>query len=206
MKINLLKVPVYYINLDKDTAKAEKLESLLYDIGFEQVERFAGTQIATPKVGCATSHQAILEKLKDHSGPFIILEDDASLAKLQKEIEVPEDADAVYLGNSRFGLYDNHGQLKVSAERVDDKLYRVYNMLGAHAILYLNNSYARFLANAISFNIDIKDNQDKVRASTMKYFNIYTLNTPFFYQEGKHEKVTRVKINKINLVDKAGAS
>lgn len=205
MKINLLKVPVYYINLDKDIEKAEKLESLLYDMGFEQVERFAGTQIATPKVGCATSHQAILEQLKDQPAPFIILEDDASLAKIQKEIDVPDNADAVYLGNSRFGLFDNYGQLKVSAERFDDKLYRVYNMLGAHAILYLNNSYPDFLAKAIPFNIDIKDNQDKVRASTMRYFNVYALDTPIFYQEGKHEKVTRVKMSKLNLVDKTRA-
>ena len=206
MKINLLTVPVYYINLDKDTQKAEKLEALLYDIGFTYVERFPGTQIATPKVGCATSHQAILDELKDHDGPFIVLEDDASLAKLQKEIDVPDDADAVYLGNSRFGLYNNYGHLKVSAEKFDDKLYRVYNMLGAHAILYLNNSYPEFLAKSILFNIDIKDNQDKVRASTMKYFNIYALDTPIFYQEGKHEKVTRVKMSKLNLVDRSGAS
>lgn len=75
-------------------------------------------------------------------------------------------------------------------------------MLGAHAILYLNPDYVKFLAQATSLMVRLKDNQDKSRAQTMKYFNVYAMNNPMFYQEGKHEKVTKKSISQMNVVGK----
>lgn len=203
MKINLYEIPIYYINLDKDTEKRERLESALFDLGFENVHRFAGHYSKERAVGCATSHNALLNKLKDLDTPFLVLEDDVEPAFLKSVIDnIPEDADALYLGNSAFGLWGSKGTLKISAKKENSTMYRIYNMLGAHAILYLNNDYVKFLARATSFMVDIKDNQDKSRAQTMKYFNVYAMDKPMFYQAGKHEKVTKVTISQLNKVGK----
>lgn len=201
MEINLYEVPIYYINLDKDVEKRERLEATLFDLGFENVHRFAGHYSKERAVGCATSHNALLNELKDMDTPFLVLEDDVQPAHLKSLIKnIPEDADALYLGNSAFGLWGPKGEKKIAAEKVNPNLYRIYNMLSAHAILYLNNDYVKFLAKATSLMVDLKDNQDKSRAQTMKYFNIYALNSPMFYQEGKHSKVTNISISQLNCV------
>lgn len=184
MKLNLLNIPVYIINLDKDKDKLVSAKSILKHMGFKDIRRFPGYQIDIPKLGCATSHNALLQILSEHEMPVIVVEDDINVNHgYQTEIEIPEDADAIYLGISRYGLYGNRGIRKISAEFIDHNLYRIYNMLGAHAILYLNNTYPQFLTQATAAMMKIPDNQDKARASTMKFFNVYALNRPMFYQD-----------------------
>jgi hypothetical protein len=39
MKINLLDIPVFYINMEKDVEKRENLESSLKKLGFKNVQR-----------------------------------------------------------------------------------------------------------------------------------------------------------------------
>lgn len=204
MKINLLDIPVIFINLDKDKDKRKAVESMLKAAGFKTIIRFPGYEIKTPKLGCATSHNAVLQKLISKKMPVLVLEDDVIITEdFEPEIEVPEDADAVYLGISRFGLYNNIGTSgKVAAERYDDKLYRIYNMLAAHAILYLNNEYPEFLKRATDFMISIQDNQDKARASTMKFFNVYAFSLPFFHQGNYNVRATKFDLSKLRLLGK----
>lgn len=197
MKINLPSVPVYIINLDKDTDKLKSATSALQNLGFTDIRRFPAYDIATPKLGCATSHNALLSMLSDHDMPVLVVEDDIEMNYgAIREFDIPEDADAVYLGVSRFGLYNNRGTRKISAERHDEHLYRIYNMLGAHAILYLNNSYPKFLVQATSKMMEVADNQDKARAGTLKFFNVYALDKPIFYQNNYNKLNTNFNISK----------
>lgn len=201
MKIDLRKVPVYFINLDAHAEKRERMERLLTKLGFVDIRRFPGADIKTPKLGCATSHNAILQIISSHDGPVLILEDDLSATPLQPlELDIPDDADAVYLGISKYGLYRGTGHLKVSAQKYDERFYRIYNMLGAHAILYLNNDYSKFLTKATNFMMSIEDNQDKSRASTMKFFNIYALNRPMFYQDNYNKTNTNFVLSRYESV------
>jgi len=73
--INLLNTPVYYINLDSDTEKSEKLQVMLGELGFKNVNRFSGIKEETKKVGVAKSHNALLKDLSGVIAPFIIFED-----------------------------------------------------------------------------------------------------------------------------------
>lgn len=191
-KIALQDLPVFYINLDRHKEKSDSLEKLLVHHGFKDVHRFAGIEHTHKKMGVALSHLKILEELRDHNTPFLILEDDVRVYKMISELEVPDNADAFYLGHSYFGLYGSKGIRKVSAERFDNNLFKVYNMLAAHAIVYFNSEYIKFLTNAIKFNISIETNQDKSRANTMKFFNIYANRDPVFYQTGAHMKATKI--------------
>jgi hypothetical protein len=204
MKINLTDIPVYIINLDKDVDKLASATSVLKHIGFKDIRRFPGYQIDTPKLGCATSHNALLQILSGHDMPVIVVEDDINVNYgYTKEFDIPDDADAVYLGVSKYGLYHGKGFRRISAEVYDENLYRLYNMLGAHAILYLNNTYPAFLTNATKAMMDIQDNQDKARASTMKFFNVYALDRPMFYQDNYNKLNTNFSISKYHsVVDK----
>lgn len=192
--VNLTDIPAYYINLDKDIEKRENVEKSLESLGFKNVNRFAGFQEDLKRVGVAKSHQALLRQLVESPTPFIVFEDDIQVGSFVDQIEVPSDADAFYLGNSIFGLYGGSGQRKVSVERVDRETFRLYNMLAAHAIVYFNKEYIKFLIQAIDFNLSIETNQDKARAETMKYWKIYGYHNPMFYQPGRHESFTRVAL------------
>jgi len=191
-KLNLQDIPVYIINLEQDTDKKEKILSVLTLAGFKNINWHPGVVAENKTVGVARSHNNLLKKLSNKDLPCLVLEDDVSIFDLKTTIEIPLDADAYYLGNSSWGLYGGAGKKKISVQKIDDNTYRIYNMLAAHAIVYLNKDYVRFLDQATSFNVSIKTNQDKARAETMKYWNVYSATRPMFYQNGRHEAATKI--------------
>lgn len=198
--LNLTHLPVYYINLKEDVEKSKNFEATMKDLGFKNVNRFDAIRDDLKRIGVAKSHNKLLKELSSQKTPFIIFEDDVDVSNFKPVISVPENADAFYLGNSMFGLYAGRGIRKVSAERYEEDVYRVYNMLAAHAIVYLNKDYVNFLAMATEFNISVETNQDKARAETMKYWNIYCNDRPMFYQKGVHGPVTKKIMSRMPLV------
>jgi len=190
--VDLLNIPVYVINLKKDIKKKDRISAILDDAGFKNVNWHPGVIAENKTVGVAMSHNNLLNELSNRDLPCLVLEDDVNIFDLKTSVNVPVDADAYYLGNSIWGLYGGSGKKKISVEKLNDETHRVYNMLAAHAILYLNKEYVNFLHQATSFNISIKTNQDKARAETMKYWNIYAATRPMFYQNDRHEPMTKI--------------
>lgn len=182
MKLNLIDIPVYYINLDDQDEKRKRTEQMLKRIGFKFVERFSAIKHDAGRiVGCALSHYEILNRVQV---PFIILEDDCTLNKEVPEfIEVPDNADSLYLGISHWGRYLNHSGPYVHYSKVNDDIVRVYNMLATHAILYLSQEYAN-MCNRISyhFGYEVENHLDIGYAEIHKFFNVYSFDEPLFRQ------------------------
>lgn len=184
MKINLLEIPAYYINLPDQKDRNENAFRTLTDLGFKTIIRVDG--IRDPKaniVGLSKAYHGILSTAK---GPFIIFEDDIEVRNFQAEIEVPDDIDALYLGNSSWSVQDSyHGSfLRYTQSRTHKHLYRVYNMLCAHAILYLSDRYisacertTHYCAYVSPWPLDVP------LAENQKYYNVYTTNEPMFVQQ-----------------------
>lgn len=200
MKVKLTDIPVYYINLDSEPEKRERLETTLTDLGWTNITRVRGVERSNRRAGCAESHHTLLMRLQDEQTPFIVLEDDIAPYQFKRYVNIPEDADAFYLGLSRFGLYNGTGTRRISAEKKTPNVYRLYNMLAAHAILYVNPDYVKWLVRAIRFPRSINTNQDKARADTMKYWNIYGQNPAVFYQRGKNVKHTKITLPITSMV------
>ena len=195
MIINILELPVFYINLKEDKIKNKETKETLKALGFKNIIRFEAILGKDKTEGCAMSHQAILNEI-EVDGPFIVFEDDIEINdSFNPIIDVPEDADAVYLGLSAFALNNNKTDQDLIVEQVDDSTYRIYNMLAAHAILYMKKDYYKFISKAINAMLQANRNQDNARADTMKYFNVYALNHPLFYQGGKHRRATRFDLS-----------
>lgn len=192
--INLLETPVHFINLDSDVEKRDRMEQMLSDLGFTNVNRFAATKSSVRTLGCAISHNSILKEMSGETKPFLVLEDDVAIHSVKDTVHVPQDASAYYLGSSMWGIYNGKGHKRISVSNYNTDSYRLYNMLAAHAILYTDPSYVNFLAKATEFNIKVQTNQDKARGETMKYWNVYGSRVPMFYQEGKYEKYTRFSL------------
>jgi len=182
--MKLKEIKTYYINLDKDEEKRESMETMLSNLDFNY-ERFPAVE---EKWGCEKSHYKILsEGLK---APFIVLEDDCALKNEVIELGVPNDIDFVYLGVSGFGYYNGNISC-VLYEQATEDISRVYNMLSTHAMLYLSDEYANMVKN-IAFHCGYKVNQhfDKSIAEIEKYYEVYALNNPMFYQDNYNKPHT----------------
>jgi hypothetical protein len=183
MKIDLLEVPVYYVNLDDQDEKREQTESLLKGMGFKYVERFSAIRHEAGRIiGCSRSHYALLSK--GIKPPFIILEDDCALnKKFDSQFTIPDDADALYLGISHWGRYLNHSGPYVHFTEVDDQIIRVHNMLATHAIMYLTQEYVDICKRvAYHFGYETENHLDIGFAEIHKFYKVYCFDDPLFRQ------------------------
>ena len=184
MKINLLEIPVFYINMNKDTHKKSYIENQLKEVGFKNINRIEAVE--DKKNGRVGLSKSQLRALSQIPAPFIVLEDDADPRYFQAVIEVPDDADAVYLGNSQWGLFQGHTGFYLKYKKINGmpNVLKIYNMLSSHAILYLNNEYVsmckrttRYCAEEYPMPMDVPF------AMMQRFFNIYALNKPAFIQK-----------------------
>lgn len=198
MKINLTNIPVYYVNMDGEDDKRKTTESMLKSMGFNYVNRFNAIRHESGRIiGCARSHYQILNNNKP---PFIILEDDCALnKKFKSNIEIPNNADALYLGISHWGRYLNHSGPYVHYTRINDEIVRVYNMLATHAILYLSDSYVDICKRvAYHFGHEVENHLDIGFAEIHRFYNVYSFDKPLFRQY-EWNKVTSGKLSENSI-------
>jgi hypothetical protein len=194
MKIDLREIPALYMNLERHVEKNKSMEKLLSECGFKTIQRIEGVpRPDNPVAGCSAAHHKGLNVIDP---PFLLFEDDCVIKNFEPIIEVPDDADAVYLGISSWGRMNGHSGPYVQYEKVDgyDGLYRTHNMLGGHAILYLSKEYVA-MCSRICYHAGyiIEDYQDIGFAEIQRWFNVYAFNDPFFYQtSGYHGTVNKL--------------
>lgn len=213
MKINLLDIPVYYINMAKDTHKKEHIEEQLIKVGFKNINRIDAVEDKTNgRLGLSKSQ---LNALSQVPAPFIVLEDDADPNNFKHEVDIPDDADAVYLGNSQWGLQSSHAgfYLKYKKVRGNSNLVRIYNMLSSHAILYLTNEYVEMCKRTTKYCAEVYAMpMDVPFAMIQRFFNVYAFNEPIFVQKdyaGKmsaapqytNGKITEYKVKPLKQFD-----
>jgi GR25 family glycosyltransferase involved in LPS biosynthesis len=198
MKLNLLDVPVYYINLDEQDEKRKLTESLLKRLGFKYVERLSAIKHDAGRIiGCARSHYEILKNVKP---PFIILEDDCTLNRdFNSKVELPDNADALYLGISHWGRYLNHSGPYVHYTNVSDNIVRVHNMLATHAIMYVSQEYVD-ICKRISYHYgyEVENHLDIGFAEVHKLYNVYSFDEPLFCQYDWNA-VTTGKLSSVSI-------
>jgi hypothetical protein len=185
MKIDLREIPAVYMNLEHHKEKNESMYSMLSSMGFKTIERIEGVlDTDNPVAGCSKAHH---KALQTYEAPFILFEDDCVLFQenFQPIVELPDDADALYLGISSWGRMNGHDGQYIQYDEFEEhpNLLRIYNMLGGHSVVYLNDFYIEMCAKvAHHAGYVIKNYQDIGFAEIQKFFNVYSLNNPIFYQ------------------------
>ena len=183
MKLTLTDIPVYYVNLEGEDVKRERTESMLKQLGFKDVKRFNAIRHEAGRiVGCARSHHAILSS--GIKPPFIILEDDCAInTKFKTEVELPDNADALYMGISHWGRYIGHSGPYVHTTKVNNEIVRVHSMLATHAIMYISEEYVNICKRvAYHHGYEIEDHLDIGFAEIHKLYNVYSYDEPIFRQ------------------------
>ena len=139
-----------------------------------------------------STKNAIEESIK-YNEPVIIFEDDANITEhYNNEIDVPDDADAIWLGTSIYGLVNNwesmslrDGIFLTQPQKTGEynNFYKVENMLSLHAVVFITNKYKQSMFNYLQYLINKQTAPDIITAETMKYFNIYACKKPMFFQD-----------------------
>ena len=191
MNLDLREIPAVYINLEQDVERKNSIVDVLDECGFENIIRVDGEYTPErPLAGCSYSHYKALNEV---APPFIIFEDDCKVKNFRTIIDVPDDSDAVYLGISSWGRMNSHSGPCVQYEDLNGGLLRIYNMLSAHSVLYLDEEYVSLCSKIAHQSFDTAQHQDIGFAEIQRYYNVYAFDDPLFYQtssNGTDESLT----------------
>lgn len=203
MKIKLIDLRSYYINIAGHKARGEHTQKLLEALGFKHILRSPGFFNKDKIAGSGDAYLNVLLSRYDKGDPFILFEDDIELTHFDHIIDIPDDADAVYLGVSKMGIVGGKDEEHLLVSEVDgyDHLYRVYNMLATHAVVYLNMDYVKSAAEAGKRYLDQGLPHDLGIAENMKDWKVYALDKPMFIQSPKFRYYTDTAISKLPNVE-----
>jgi hypothetical protein len=200
MIIDLRDIDTYYINIAKHKEKNNSMIDLGNNFGFKNYNRInAVYNPENPITGCASSHYNILKDLKKET---IILEDDCIIKNNQPIIKVPNDADAVYLGLSQWGYRDDISKPKNFDFKKHENVrsvYKISSMLSTHAILYINKEYMDACARVAKYSMDNGIHIDQGFARIQRYYNVYAVSDPIFYQNS-NRAATNFKFSNNKIV------
>ena len=195
----------YILTMDENGSRANHVRNQLNDYDFE----FVTPLMCKDKQKSGSSgHMRIVYQAIQNFKPFVILEDDVSLLYEKEILEIPSDADWVYVGvswcayDSKYAKWQPHNQLFI--DDINDSVVRIYNMLSTHAImiyslkgalLYYSMMLENVLANGVAWDISLTRMQP--------YINCYALREPMFYQDERFggsflETKIYIKDKKIN--------
>jgi hypothetical protein len=191
MKIKLNELKSVYVNLDEEKYKDNQIKKILKNFGFNDIIRVSG--IRTPENYHIGTKQSLLNAINHYSGePFLIFEDDAFPYMFVNEMDIPDDADAVWLGYSWWGAViggksnETKGGFLHTSVPGYPHLSKVSGCLTTHSMLFISDKFVKDVQNTIELNIkNSKDNPDAIDwilANMHPEYNIYALNIPVFCQ------------------------
>lgn len=194
MKVDLKKIPFMWIG-GFNESRANRMRGMIARLGL--MGAFVQAVKHENMNGNTKSTMNALQLALGLRGPVVVLEDDATeTSHYCDEIDIPDDADAVWLGTSVYGLVDDWRKLRLSDEIYVNKptilsehgnFFRVENMLSAHAVMYISKRYKSEMVNYMKYQINDFTAPDIVFAATMKNYNIYAAKRPLFWQnDGAH--------------------
>jgi hypothetical protein len=197
MKVKLSEIPTYLLTVKEYAARLEAFKQHVgsrfsYTVFFGEYrpERERGFSIS------------LLKLLKVVPIPVLILEDDCCLTEYyQNEIEVPDDADAIYLGTSSWGVKDGISKRNnLVLHPYNKDYYRISCMTSTHAVLYLGETYLAHLRKVgESYREDGEPTSfDWMIALEQEKFKVYGASNPFFYQNTPgNDEVTKFSLNQV---------
>lgn len=208
MKIDIRKIPVYWITVEVAKDRHQRMNDLFSILNIENTIQLNGEvmekkdksfmEIQKEKGHLVAETHA---KALSQPGPLLILEDDVWYTKdFHPIVDVPDDTDAVYMGTSVWGMVNGVSTGGgTTFDIVDEQFVKPMNMLGVHSVLYLSEEYKK---KSIENMLGAKENgyiMDEPVAMDMVNHNILCYSYPRFYQrDGHNDQVTSIPL-RVNL-------
>ena len=192
--VNIKDIKTYFINpgeIDKYLERKQHTEFILKDtLKISNVNHYKSAINKDDYFAELKKSTADILEQNLNDEPILIVEDDINVTSwyLYKDItvEIPDNADAVYLGIYRFAIDSqrDYWYLESIREPFSDNLVRVFNMLGAHAVIYKSKKYKQHIIDLFRDTSNTTKN-DVLLARNLYLFNIYGYINPIFYQDMK---------------------
>jgi hypothetical protein len=195
--LDLRQCETLVLNLAEDVERRESVVDLCERLGLSY-QLIDALKCSPGRIGCGLSHLKALRQA-DPTRPTLVLEDDIAITEdFAAVLTVPDDADAVYLGVSAYGAVEMIDYIgftgRLLADEASDGLMRVYNLLAAHATVYLTERYRRAAIEAIVESIVDRDwDPDRGLAMIQADFNVYAVQHPAFYQAAALQTPSRAQ-------------
>jgi hypothetical protein len=129
--------------------------------------------------------------------PFLMLEDDIAFTEGAHTVDLPDDADILYVGLSNCSMNEyqyHHANYYTSVEGYPD-VVRIKHMLASHGILVCSPLGAAAIQRTV-LEIFLSDQPwDIPLAFIQPFYNVYALRRPWVYQDsayGGDEVCTRI--------------
>jgi hypothetical protein len=132
--------------------------------------------------------------------PFIMLEDDVSLSKPLDTLDVPDDADLLYVGISNCSMNDHQFHYANYYTSVPEYpgIVRIKHMLSTHGIMVCSALGAAVIQRTM-LEVFLSDKPwDIPLALIQPYYNIYAMREPMVYQDAAYngdEGCTKIRFD-----------
>jgi len=190
MKVVLSEIQTFLLTIPRNIDRFDRIKNELNCLNNKlNIEVFYGDTIEG-HLGCAIS---TVKMYKHITPPALCIEDDCAFTEYYKnELNVPDDADAIYLGTSVWGVTNGHTYWRnFNIKKYNEEFYKIEGMCSTHAVLFLNNNFLGHL-NKIgeSYNMQSTTPFDYLMCQEQYKFNVYGVARPMFYQTGDNKDVT----------------
>ena len=208
MRISLAELPIYCLtceddNYNGDVSRKNHIQSEWNRLGLSGnfVQPIYGG-IAKNKSGASGFFRMIERGLRAQVPmtpfrPFLMLEDDITFTDGAESVDVPDDADILYVGLSNCSMNDHqyhHSNYYTTVEGYPE-VVRIKHMLASHGILICSPLGAAAIQRTM-LEIFLSDQPwDIPLAFLQPFYNVYALRKPWVYQDsayGGDEACTRI--------------
>jgi hypothetical protein len=231
--LNMLNYDIYWINNSENKIRYNHMKSLLENNFSNHQCYHIEAILHKPKYnGITISHMVAIMKGMINGKPFLVLEDDNILNEiffnedeLEKKIE-GKNIDAIYLGLSYWGnmnmkkkkilrdcmkidekiIYINNKIFMRNGARgkdYDEYFFKIKNMYGAHAILYLSIPYIIETLKFCILALNENKPHDTYLSNLHQNFIVLGQKYPWFYQYNKiggQEDATNIDFTQIRKI------
>lgn len=145
--------------------------------------------------------QATIDILSENlDTPLLILEDDVDWSG-ELEFDIPDNADAVYLGISKLAGHPtkNADEGTSSFKYFSKNQVQIVNMLSAHAIFYNSRKYKEAVIEILKNNLDF--HQDVLMSRIQTKFFILANKKPIFFQSNTFNNINMEAVTHFTITD-----
>jgi hypothetical protein len=181
MKINLLDLPATYINLAHQTDRKEQAERELSRWGHLNFSRIEAHYRQPDEWPYAGQNRSYTDACSKHKVPFLQFEDDIILNNNISTVEIPDDADILYIGGfgESFFSPENNFLVDFRAEPTEyENIVKVRHILSNHALVFLSEKMVEEYLNLLRE----ENRADLILCRLSEKYNFYAVQPVIFYQ------------------------
>ena len=208
MHLKIADLDYYYLTTPNQAERQAATRTACEQLGLRNVKEYLNTVEGGVHISGAAGWLGMINEAyndRDEFEPVGFFEDDIGCNRALHDIEIPGDADLLYLGGSVFGLPEGsfcgvrgaveYSHVEGHRDPPNNQIIRIYNMLSTHGLVITSQNGLDALRSALSDPATEYHMWDVFAAKIQRSINAYAVDPAFVYQTGGNYKNTFIGIN-----------